>query len=215
MLDSANLRDQAWIRGEPCAPPCWQQIQPGQTTIPQAYAILDELETVIVIDANDTGILFADVDGEPCCQVLSDDEGVVDALLLQLAPGIVLGDVITRLDEPAFVTGEAHSDSEALLSLVYPKRGLLIGALVEGVNGLLSESSPIISAIMLSEATLARLLALTPPGRLERLPGFQRVHGRRIRSRSLMNQPRAAWRWRSRSRSSSRLISSSAISTSV
>jgi hypothetical protein len=39
-----ELRD--WLRRIPCQPPCWEGITPGQTTVPQALAILRELSFV-------------------------------------------------------------------------------------------------------------------------------------------------------------------------
>ena len=32
-----------WLRGVPCAPPCWEGITPGKTTADQAYAIIKQL----------------------------------------------------------------------------------------------------------------------------------------------------------------------------
>ena len=118
----------------------------------------------------------------PCCQIRSGDGAVVSEILLQMAPKVLLGDVIARYGEPAYVTGLPFSDSEYALVLLYPERGLFLYAFVSGEDAPLETISPIITALLTTPEHLAAITDQTPLDRWQGYLSFQRLHGWRVRS---------------------------------
>ncbi len=162
LLNDGFLRDSGLISGEPCAPPCWQNITPGLTDMSAALESVSALEGLNIVQVVDTGFAFQASASEPCCQIASTDAGLVETILLQLAPETELGEVLDVYGDPTYVTGQPFSDKEAVMMLYYPERFMLLYAVVPGVDGQLTESSPIVSVIYATEALLANAFDATP-----------------------------------------------------
>ncbi len=162
LLNDRFMRDDSLLSGEPCAPPCWQDIIPGETEIRTARAIVQELESLNIVDEAEGNLLFRQGEGDPCCQILSGEDGIVTAILLQYAPITGLGDVLAAHGEPQFVSGQPFSEREAVLMLYYPARRLALFAVVGGHDGQLDENSPIVSAIYASEELLSAAYGEAP-----------------------------------------------------
>ena len=162
LLDSTMLPDISLLTEEPCGPPCWQNITPGETDMEEALKIVSELESIKIAQASDADIVFGYDSGAVCCQIVSDDEGVVVAIVLQLAPRALVGEAIATLGEPRYVTGMRFSEKEHLLVMVFPERSAFLYVMVAGADGMLSQISPIVSAIYGSEEQLNHVVRTTP-----------------------------------------------------
>ncbi len=162
VLDPAMLPDISLLTGDPCGPPCWQNISPGETDMRDALEIVSGLDSIRITEATDAIITFAYQSGAPCCQIVSDDEGLVAGMVLQLAPQALLGEVIQELGEPQYVTGMPFSEKEYLLVLVYPENAALLYAVVSGADGVLDESSPIVTAIYTTEEQINQVISTSP-----------------------------------------------------
>lgn len=162
VLDTAMLPDISLLTGDPCGPPCWQNITPGETDMQEALQILDALDSITIVQASDAGIVFSHQAAAPCCQIVSDDQGLVVAIVLQLAPQALVGELIDKLGEPQYVTGMPFSARENLLVLVYPERAAIIYTMVPGPDAALHELSPVVAAIYGSDEYLRQTIATTP-----------------------------------------------------
>ena len=162
LLNDAYLRDDGLLTGEPCAPPCWQHIKPGETAIGDAMKLVAALESFTILQGSDSGFLFEQNDGAPCCQVAAGSDGIVSSILLQFAPTIALGDALAVYGEPEFVSGQPFTPSEAVLLLYYPARGMALYVVVPGIDGQLEAASPVVSAVYATEAMLTQAFGDAP-----------------------------------------------------
>ncbi len=162
LLNANFLQDTSLIDGEPCAPPCWRNIVPGETDMSVALDLVASEEALNIVQSSDWGFVFQLETGAPCCQVASDNEGRVASILLQLAPRIDIGDVLQVYGEPEFVSGQPFSESEAVIMLLYLERQMALYVVVPGVEGQLEATSPVVSAIYASEDVLARAFGAMP-----------------------------------------------------
>ncbi len=162
LLNDSFLRDTSLITGEPCAPPCWQSIVPGETSMADAAAIVETLDGMTIAQADEYRLILAQTDGDPCCHIWSEDGETVATILLQFAPNIGIGEVIAAYGEPPFVGGQPFNETEAALSFYYPEEQMLLYAMVAGADGILEESSPVVSAIFATESIMAAALGAAP-----------------------------------------------------
>ena len=169
LLNPLYMDDVSLVTGEPCAPPCWRHITPGVTTVSEAAGILTALGAD-PMQAGIEGIIFG-TDGEVCCQINSDDGETVSAILLQLAPKMLLGDLIAARGEPTFVTGLPFSQAEHALVLIYPEGGFFAYAFVPGAEGQLEAISPIVTVLYTMTDELLRAIEGLP---LDGWQGYQR-----------------------------------------
>jgi hypothetical protein len=72
--------------------------------------------------------------GNPCCQMMSEDGETVRLTFLRTAPDMTLGQVIEALGAPEFLTGQEFTEEQAFLSRFYPDVPMVIYAFVEGVG---------------------------------------------------------------------------------
>lgn len=159
LLNDRFLADTSLLSGEPCVPPCWQNIIPVQTTLAEALSIVDALAGVVVRQQAEGAFQFGRPDAPPCCQVSADEAQIVDAVILQFAPEITLGEAIDVYGEPLFFRGQLYTDSEALLWFYYPALYTMIQVVVPGIDGSLDASSPLVAAYYLSELDMAEAVA--------------------------------------------------------
>ena len=162
LLNDNLLVDNSIITAEPCGPPCWQNIVPGETSLSDALAIVQELEQLEVLASQGNNFVFGLVDGTICCQIYSQDGELVTSILLQLAPEISAAEAIAALVEPPLISGQPFTETEAVLMFVYPEKNTLLYAFVPGIEGRLSESSPIVSALYATDELFAEAFEATP-----------------------------------------------------
>ncbi len=159
LLNDRFLTDTSLLSGEPCGPPCWQDIVPGETALAEALRIVNALDGIEVLQQTDQAFQFGLPDAPPCCQVSADETQTVDAIILQFAPEMTLGDAIAKHGEPLFFRGQPNSDSEAILWFYYPDLFAMVQIVVPGVDGALDASSPLVAAYYLTEMDMSDALA--------------------------------------------------------
>lgn len=144
------LQDTSFITDEPCGPPCWRGIVAGETSWSDALTIIEDDPTLTKLTTRTSenssiiGAVWAQTNGENCCQMYSEDGQVVDVLILQTTPVTTLGQAVEALGEPAYAIGESLSGEQGVFSLFYPDVSMMLYVFVEGENGALSETSEVI-----------------------------------------------------------------------
>ena len=159
LINDRFLADTSLISGHPCAPPCWQNIVPGETSLADALRIVSALDTVTVLQQTDQAFQFGRPGAPACCQVSADETQTVDAIILQFAPEMTMGDALAKHGEPLFFRGQAYRHSEAILWFYYPALFTMIQAVVPGVEGSLQANSPLVAAYYLREKDMPDALA--------------------------------------------------------
>jgi len=159
LLNDRFLADTSLITGEPCAPPCWQNIVPGETTLADALKIVAALDEVTVLQQAEQAFQFGLLDAPACCQVSADETQTVDAIILLFAPEMTMGDALAEHGEPLFFRGQPYTETEAILWFYYPDLFTMIQVVVPGVDGSLDASSPLVAAYYLTEMDMSDALA--------------------------------------------------------
>ena len=166
-LRSDNLlHNPSLITGEPCAPPCWNGITPGETSFNEALTILEDdpdmtnVETQTDDSSDARGVTWQEGDdGQPCCQLVSEDGETVSSMLLHTAPDVMVSEVIDRYGEPEYVTGQPVSDDQALMLMLYPDVPIIVYAFVAGEQeGELAPSSEIVATFYLMPPAMEEVL---------------------------------------------------------
>jgi hypothetical protein len=164
-IPTPNLRNERLLSDsflvdpvENCELPCWNGITPGTTEWTDAVTTLEDDETLdnpqvqtLQEGQPAVGALWKMTGGEDCCQMVSEDGETVSFIVLQLAPNHTLGELIEARGEPTYVIGSPGVEDQALINLLYPDLGLIVGAFVAGeANGALSEDSELVVAYLLT-----------------------------------------------------------------
>jgi len=83
--------------------------------------------------------------GEFCCQMSADkDSGLVNAILVRVAPKITAAQVIEKYGEPKFVNTADYSDKEVVLTLIYPDLGIIAWVAPGDANSTIEGTSPVV-----------------------------------------------------------------------
>lgn len=161
--------DDSLITGEPCVAPCWNGIVVGETLWDDAVAIIETDETLGTPQyrESETGpakqATWGSLEGDFCCQMVTIDGETVAFLWLQVAPDNALGELITALGEPAYMTGARYTRDQAYVSLYFPDHLVNVSVFVAGEeDGVLSENSEIIGVEYLSTDRMNEVLTTTP-----------------------------------------------------
>jgi hypothetical protein len=150
LRDEKLLHDASLVTGSPCAAPCWRGITPGETLWDDALTILADdatLENVKVEPVKDTDSIVAnwqEVDGNPCCQMATEDGETVQSIFVLVAPEVRLGEVVEKYGPPEYVIGGEVSSDQAVMYLFYSDPPMLLYTFVAGKDGVLSASSEVI-----------------------------------------------------------------------
>lgn len=159
LINERFLADTSLLTGDPCAPPCWQGIVPGQSTIAEALSIVEALDGIVLMRQAEGAFQFGSVNGPPCCQISADENQVVSAIILQFAPEMTIGEALEKHGEPLFFRGQPYTETEAILWFYYPDQFTMIQAIVPGVEGNLDANSPLVAAYYLTELDMSDALA--------------------------------------------------------
>jgi len=144
------LPDTSFIDGDPCGPPCWRGITPGETLWNDAVAIIEndatlkDFESREAEDGDQIGAAWAPVDGIGCCQMITEDGQVVSFLFIQTTPDAQLEQVIEARGEPTYLIGDTVDSKQGLVSLFYPDIPMLIYVFFEGDDGSITPASEIV-----------------------------------------------------------------------
>jgi hypothetical protein len=156
------LHDDSFVSDDPCGPPCWRGITPGETSWEEALQIINDDPTLAEPEVQDVEVegegeesnaqaaIWSETEGELCCQMATQDGEVVDSLWLLVAPDIRLGEIIEQHGEPAYTLGSEVSEDQAIMYLFYLDPPMVVYAFVPGKDGALSQSSEIVSLMYFS-----------------------------------------------------------------
>ena len=166
LLDENKLHDTSLLSGEPCPAPCWNHIIPGETSYRDAKVLIEDdgrfggFEEIESEEENDParGFRFAPAEQQICCQIVTFDGEMVHQIVLQLAPQMTLGQALEQHGEPVYLTGDAPSEDQASMALVWPDLPMVIFAFVAGAEGELSASSQVFMALYMTEAEMQSLI---------------------------------------------------------
>jgi hypothetical protein len=164
LRNQAFLNDTSLIDGEPCGPPCFRGITPGETAWSEAMTILEDDPNITDIqveadeETNEVAASFQRPEGVTCCLAYSENGSIVDQMLLQLAPDMTVGDVIGVHGEPAYLTGVEVSSDQASAALYYPDMQTIVYAFVEGVQGQLTAASEVFAVLYVRQSDMDRVI---------------------------------------------------------
>jgi hypothetical protein len=158
------LRDTSLITGQPCAAPCFQGITVGKTTFSDAETLLKGNPLFSNVQKQESSgrpplATFNTKEGEAVGQLTADEKGLVDALLVKLAPGVTTADLIKAMGEdPTYVTGIDYSQTEVALALIFPKKGLVAWVAPGDSTATLKESDPVVVVLYIAPDGFPKLL---------------------------------------------------------
>lgn len=158
LVNEHFLPDTSLISGEPCGPPCWRNIVPGQSTLAEALEIVNALDGIVVMRQSEQAFQFGAMNGPPCCEVSADETQTVSTIILQFAPEMTFGEALEKYGEPLFFRGQPYTDTESILWFYYPARFTMIQVILPGVEGLLEAASPLVAAYFLTESDMSDAL---------------------------------------------------------
>lgn len=161
LVSSKYLNDTSLITDKPCAAPCFQNITVGQTTYTAAVGLLkaNALFSNVQSQDNPAQADWSTTGGDACCQMTADDKGVVNALLVKLAPNITTKQLIDKFGTPKYVTNVDYSAQEVALALIFPDKGVVAWVSPGDPTSTLKETSPVVVALYLNPANFDNLLA--------------------------------------------------------
>src|SRR5690349_15395116 len=100
------LNDTSLLAEGSCTAPCFHDITVGQTTYTDALAKVKADPAFANVQNQDKppAASWSAKDGEACCQLSANaDTGVVNAMLVKLAPKITAQQIIEKYGEPKYV----------------------------------------------------------------------------------------------------------------
>ena len=166
LLNEDMLSDTSLLTGDPCAPPCWNDIVPGETRYRDAKLIIESDSRFKMGEEPEAeegslarSFTFGEGDKPQCCQIISRDGETVSSFLLQTAPRMSFGSVFDEFGEPDYVAAEQVSDEQGYVALIYQELPLIIYAYVaKPSEGQVSVSNPIIGVMYLRAEEADELL---------------------------------------------------------
>jgi hypothetical protein len=158
------LQDDSLLTNDPCEAPCWRGITPGVTEWSEALTILEDATDINdpQVQTGDDGILvgaqWQPVDGDACCQMISEQGEIVDLIVVWQKPDKTVGDLIEVRGEPTYVIGTPGDETQAIVSLFYPDNALIVIAFVAGANADLNAGSEVVGAYYLTPERMQLIL---------------------------------------------------------
>jgi hypothetical protein len=145
------LNDTSLIGEGPCTAPCFHDITVGQTNYTDAVAKLkaDAAFANMQLQDKPAAASWSAKDGEPCCQMSANDSGVVNALLVKVAPNLTAQQVIDKYGQPTYVNSVDYSDKEVAIAMIFPEKGLVTWVAPGDANSTISANSPVVMALLL------------------------------------------------------------------
>lgn len=143
MLQPLNATDfhKAWLRADPCAPPCWEGITPNQTTLEDALELLNlhpfVKEIGVDVNENETFSFTSDSDSYDGTLSYQKEPPYTIERIEVYHPPVRLGDVISAYGEPSYVLvftqtasmagGDLDIDPRVYrFGIVYPKQKFIL-----------------------------------------------------------------------------------------
>ena len=176
LRDESLLTDEALLTGEPCAPPCFRGITPGETfwadalTIIEDEADFDNIQTQGPAEESDVIQVSwqQGADAPVCCQMVTENGETVSLVFLRTAPTHSLGQLFEARGEPTWLTGQEITEDQAVVSLVYPDLLMIVYAFVAGTaEGAISAGSEVVGVLYLEPGSVELLVQTTELHRWE------------------------------------------------
>ncbi len=155
------LNDTSSISADPCGPPCFANITPGKTTLTDALAILkaDKRFSNIVQPPNQsTQAIWSTAAGEACCQLVADAAGVVESILIKLAPNVTAKQLLDKYGSPAYISTVDYTPQEVALGMIYPKLGLVAWITPGDASTSILADNPVVIALYQAPDQLNKLI---------------------------------------------------------
>lgn len=145
------VHDLSLLTGQPCAAPCYDRITPGKTTFVDAIARIKANKSFSNVQTtnNPDAASWPTEAGQECCQLSANDAGIVNAILVKIAPNITTGQVIATYGHPTYVNAVDYTDQEVAMALIFPKIGLVVWTTPGDITSNLVKTSPIVMALYL------------------------------------------------------------------
>src|SRR5690606_2628686 len=118
------------------------------------------------------GATFSQVDGDACCQIITQTGEFVEFMQLQFAPGVILGDVIEKYGEPDLIDGDQYSSDQYMVILFYEDVPMLIYVYLPDAETALSEESDVIGVVYLTTDLIEQFAAASPLAEWEGYESF-------------------------------------------
>lgn len=147
------LNDTSLITNEPCEAPCWNGITPGETAWSEALTIVEDdsrmndPEIQNAQEGSAIGAQWSKIEGDPCCQMVSEDGQMVSFISLSFAPDMTVDEVLEAQGEPDYALGTPVTDDQAAVYLFYPDKSLIVVVFVAGAEASLEAGSEVIGAL--------------------------------------------------------------------
>ena len=77
----------------------------------------------------------------------ADEKGLVNAILVKLAPNVTAKQLIGQLGNPKYVTGVDYTAQEVALALIFPNKGVVAWVSPGDAASTLKESNPVVVAL--------------------------------------------------------------------
>ena len=166
LLDETKLKDTSLLSREPCAPPCWNGIVPGETSYRDAKIIIEDAEGLQNIQESEAeegqtirALGFSEGDAAMCCQVSAQDGETIDTILLQLAPQMTLGPVLNAYGEPSYLIGGEQSAEQAYMALLWEEVPMVVFVFIAGAaEGRLGDGSEVINVMYMAAPEMQAVL---------------------------------------------------------
>lgn len=163
LLRSARyLNDISLITEKPCGPPCFRGITIGKTTFTEAVSILRNDKSFKNVQTQDkpAAATWAGANGEVCCQLTANEAGVVNSIVLKLAPRVTVGQVISKYGPPQYVSSVDYTEREVAIGLVYPEKGFILWTTPGNAKSKLKPTDPIIILLYLERGVFGDALSM-------------------------------------------------------
>jgi hypothetical protein len=151
LRNDAYLNDTSFVSGDPCEAPCWQNLIAGESAWGLAQDLItNNADYTVVTNTRDrnTGeawIEFAYQDGPVCCRVYTSTQETLSSVYLLLSPQNTVKDVIERYGEPQFITAQAKTPDQSIVTLVYSDLSFVVYVFAENLSeNQINEDSQII-----------------------------------------------------------------------
>jgi hypothetical protein len=132
------LVDNSFITGEPCAPPCWYGLVPGQSTISEVKEVLKELDFILPSSVNyveriaPNGMEEVSIryqcpyfDGTESCGYLRLLDGHLDLIMYEVAYHLVIEDVVDIIGEPDFLFLDETHVGGCKIQFLWNEQGII------------------------------------------------------------------------------------------
>jgi hypothetical protein len=157
-----------------CSTPCFRGIIPGKTTFTDALSKVKADSAFTSVQSNDSppsaGWSVAG-SGEACCQMTAADSGVVDALVVKVAPNINLKQVIDKYGQPKYSFPVDYTSDEVAVAIIYPDKGIVAWVSPGDPNSTVDANSKVVIILYFNPADWTT--KYLPTGELEAWNGYQ------------------------------------------